>query len=90
MQVKTFLNVYTTTHFSWVDDATIFSISALPRNLVKLDNISCDDVIKRWAVNAARKISIIPIVKDKEDLALWIKYARGTVCLSRSVVGDIT
>ena len=79
------------------DDATIFPISALSRNLV---NISCDDVIKRWGANAARKISIVAIVGDKEDLALWIKYKgtwlayhdswHGTVSVARLSKGNLS
>ena len=45
-------------------------------DLVRPGDPGYDDALKRWAANAARKASIVAFVKDEDDVALAIKYAR--------------
>ncbi|KAF8333277.1 hypothetical protein F5887DRAFT_922104 [Amanita rubescens] len=45
-------------------------------DLVRPGDPGYDDALKRWAANASRKASVVAFVKDEEDVALAIKYAR--------------
>ena len=45
-------------------------------DLVRPGDPGYDDALKRWAANAARKASVVAFVKDEQDVAFAIKYAR--------------
>jgi FAD/FMN-containing dehydrogenase len=45
-------------------------------DIVTPSDADYDQAISRWAINAQRKARIVAFVKDAEDVALAIKYAK--------------
>ena len=56
--------------------SSVSTLTELKGDLVRPGDPGYDDALKRWAANATRKASIVAFVKDEEDVALAIKYAR--------------
>ena len=56
--------------------SSVSTLTEFKGDLVRPGDPGYDDALKRWAANATRKASIVAFVKDEEDVALAIKYAR--------------
>jgi FAD/FMN-containing dehydrogenase len=56
--------------------SSVSTLTEFKGDLVRPGDPGYDDALKRWAANAACKASIVAFVKDEEDVALAIKFAR--------------
>ena len=56
--------------------SSVSTLTEFKGDLVRPGDPGYDDALKRWAANATRKASIVAFVRDEEDVALAIKYAR--------------
>ena len=55
------------------------SIPNFKGDLVTPKDPGYEDSIKRWAVNAQRRAAVVAFVRDADDVALALKYARDQV-----------
>ena len=63
----------------YLDKPSMVSIPDFKGDLVTPIDPGYDDAIKRWAVNAQRRAAVVAFVRDADDVALALKYARDQV-----------